>query len=59
MKFDDTQVGGYAEVYGGGRTFATVREVGHQVPRYQPGRALSLITHFLKGTPLPTTKTQP
>ncbi|KAF1883398.1 hypothetical protein Lal_00042312 [Lupinus albus] len=36
-----------------------VREVGHEVPRYQPGRALSLIMHFLKGTPLSTTKIQP
>ncbi|CAL0306388.1 unnamed protein product [Lupinus luteus] len=49
----------YAEVYTGGITFAKVREAGHEVPSYQPGRALSLIMHFLKDTPLPTTKTQP
>ncbi|KAF1894239.1 hypothetical protein Lal_00004163 [Lupinus albus] len=55
----DTHVGGYAEVYSGGLTFATVREAGHKVPSYQPGRALSLIIHFLNGTPLPTTKIQP
>ncbi|KAF1865945.1 hypothetical protein Lal_00041726 [Lupinus albus] len=48
-----------AEVYNIGLTFATVREAGHEVPRYQPRRALSLIMHFLKGTPLPTTKIQP
>ena len=50
------QVGGYAEAYKGGLTFATVREAGHQVPSYQPARALSLIMHFLNGTPLPTTQ---
>ncbi|MED6119288.1 Serine carboxypeptidase-like 40 [Stylosanthes scabra] len=49
-------VGGYTEVYKGGLTFATVREAGHQVPSYQPARALSLIMHFLNGTPLPDTK---
>ncbi|KAE9584727.1 putative carboxypeptidase D [Lupinus albus] len=57
--FFNGEVGGYAEVYNGDLTFATVREAGHEVPRYQPGRALSLIMHFLKGTPLPTTKIQP
>ncbi|CAL0310297.1 unnamed protein product [Lupinus luteus] len=57
--FFNGEVGGYAEVYKGDLTFATVREAGHEVPSYQPGRALSLIMHFLKGTPLPTTKRQP
>ncbi|CAL0310995.1 unnamed protein product [Lupinus luteus] len=57
--FSNGEVGGYAEVYKEGLTFATVRGAGHEVPSYQPGRALSLITHFLKGTPLPTTKRQP
>ncbi|RDX68142.1 Serine carboxypeptidase-like 40 [Mucuna pruriens] len=47
------EVGGYAEVYKGGLTFATVREAGHQVPSYQPARALTLIKYFLDGTPLP------
>ncbi|CAL0304360.1 unnamed protein product [Lupinus luteus] len=51
------EVGGYTEVYKGNLTFATVRGAGHQVPSYQPARALSLIKHFLKGTPLPQTKT--
>ncbi|XP_015881553.2 serine carboxypeptidase-like 40 isoform X1 [Ziziphus jujuba] len=49
------EVGGYTEVYQGDLTFATVREAGHQVPSYQPPRALSLIKHFLDGTPLPDT----
>lgn len=51
--FGVTQVGGYAEVYKGGLTLATVREAGHQVPSYQPARALTLIKYFLDGTPLP------
>ncbi|XP_057748957.1 serine carboxypeptidase-like 40 [Arachis stenosperma] len=50
------EVGGYTEVYKGGLTLATVRGAGHQVPSYQPARALSLIMHFLNGTPLPDTK---
>ncbi|KAG2668751.1 hypothetical protein I3760_14G005500 [Carya illinoinensis] len=49
------EVGGYTEVYKGDLTFATVREAGHQVPSYQPARGLSLISHFLNGTPLPNT----
>ncbi|XP_045824674.1 serine carboxypeptidase-like 40 [Trifolium pratense] len=53
--FINGEVGGFAEVYKGGLTFATVREAGHQVPSYQPARALSLIKHFLNGTPLPNT----
>ncbi|KAK1360499.1 Carboxypeptidase [Heracleum sosnowskyi] len=47
------QVGGYTEVYQGNLTFATVRGAGHQVPSYEPRRALALISHFLNGTPLP------
>lgn len=47
------EVGGYTEVYEGGLTFATVRDAGHQVPSFQPARGLSLIKHFLDGTPLP------
>ncbi|XP_058765801.1 serine carboxypeptidase-like 40 [Vicia villosa] len=50
------EVGGYTEVYKGGLTFVTVREAGHQVPSYQPARALTLIKHFLDGTPLPSPK---
>jgi hypothetical protein len=33
-------------VYRGDLTFATVRGAGHQVPTYQPLRALSLTKHF-------------
>ncbi|KAJ9685573.1 hypothetical protein PVL29_017565 [Vitis rotundifolia] len=47
------EVGGYTEVYKGDLTFATVRGAGHQVPSFRPKRALSLIAHFLSGTPLP------
>ncbi|XP_073030409.1 serine carboxypeptidase-like 40 [Primulina eburnea] len=47
------EVGGYTEVYEGDLTFATVRGAGHQVPSYQPARALSLVMHFLGGTQLP------
>ncbi|KAE8038295.1 hypothetical protein FH972_010820 [Carpinus fangiana] len=50
------EVGGYTEVYKGDLTFATVRDAGHQVPSFQPARGLSLIKHFLGGTPLPNTK---
>ncbi|KAM3358332.1 hypothetical protein P3S68_021263 [Capsicum galapagoense] len=44
------EVGGYVETYIGGLTFATVRGAGHEVPSYQPARALSLISHFLSDT---------
>ncbi|KAL3832971.1 hypothetical protein ACJIZ3_007707 [Penstemon smallii] len=47
------EVGGYAQVYEGNLTFATVRGAGHQVPSFQPARALSLIMHFLAATDLP------
>ncbi|GAB4832493.1 Serine carboxypeptidase-like 40 [Ancistrocladus abbreviatus] len=52
------EVGGYAQIYEEGLTFVTVRGAGHQVPSYQPLRALALIKHFLDGTPLsrPPTK---
>ncbi|KAF5952537.1 hypothetical protein HYC85_010481 [Camellia sinensis] len=51
------EVGGYTEVYKGDLTFATVRGAGHRVPSYQPARALSLVMHFLAGTPLPNSTT--
>ncbi|KDP43593.1 hypothetical protein JCGZ_16880 [Jatropha curcas] len=50
------EVGGYTQVYKGDLTFATVRGAGHEVPSFQPLRALSLIKHFVDGTPLPDTK---
>ncbi|KAJ8748829.1 hypothetical protein K2173_011387 [Erythroxylum novogranatense] len=50
------EVGGYTEEYKGNLTFATVRGAGHEVPSYQPLRALSLIKHFVDGTGLPDIK---
>ncbi|KAL2896452.1 Serine carboxypeptidase-like 40 [Bienertia sinuspersici] len=49
------EVGGYTQVHEGNLTFATVRGAGHQVPSFQPVRALALISHFINGTPLPNT----
>jgi carboxypeptidase C (cathepsin A) len=46
------QVGGWSQVYTN-LTFTTVRDSGHQVPLYQPGRALQLFKYFLKGQSLP------
>ncbi|XP_051123924.1 serine carboxypeptidase-like 40 [Andrographis paniculata] len=48
------QIGGYTQEYEGNLRFATVRGAGHQVPAYQPERALTLIRHFLAGKDLPT-----
>ncbi|KAF8022264.1 hypothetical protein BT93_G2417 [Corymbia citriodora subsp. variegata] len=48
------EVGGYVQVYEGDLTFVTVRGAGHQVPSYQPRRALSLVSHFLSGSSLPS-----
>jgi len=42
------QVGGYVEEYNG-FTLATVRGAGHEVPSYQPERALAMISSFLQG----------
>ncbi|CAI9769456.1 unnamed protein product [Fraxinus pennsylvanica] len=56
--FISREVGGYTQVYEGNLTFATVRGAGHQVPSYQPARALSLIMHFLGGTALPNSSRQ-
>lgn len=47
------QVGGYAVVYDGNLTFATVRGAGHEVPSYQPARSLEMIKSFLNGENLP------
>ncbi|KAI4302881.1 hypothetical protein MLD38_038579 [Melastoma candidum] len=51
--FHEGEVGGYIQVFKGDLTFVTVRGAGHMVPSNQPGRALSLISHFLTRTPLP------
>ncbi|KAF8395813.1 hypothetical protein HHK36_019767 [Tetracentron sinense] len=52
--FTNKEVGGYTVVYKGDLTFATVRGAGHEVPSYQPARALALVKHFLNGKALPT-----
>ncbi|XP_044949633.1 serine carboxypeptidase 1-like [Hordeum vulgare subsp. vulgare] len=44
------EVGGYVEAYTGGLVFASVRGAGHQVPYFQPEKALILFSSFLKGT---------
>ncbi|KVI00809.1 serine carboxypeptidase-like 40 [Cynara cardunculus var. scolymus] len=46
------EAGGFVQVYKGDLTLATVRGAGHQVPSYQPKRALALVKHFLSGKPL-------
>ncbi|KAJ8622730.1 hypothetical protein MRB53_031259 [Persea americana] len=48
------EVGGYSAVYKGDLTLATVRGAGHEVPSYQPIRALAMIKFFLAGKPLPS-----
>ncbi|KAI9082306.1 hypothetical protein K1719_035729 [Acacia pycnantha] len=45
--YSGNEVGGYVEHYKG-LTFVTVRRAGHTVPSWQPARALTLITSFLK-----------
>ncbi|CAL8102231.1 unnamed protein product [Prunus armeniaca] len=51
--YSNDEVGGYVIGYKG-LTFATVRGAGHMVPSYQPQRALTLISSFLKGELLPS-----
>ncbi|WOL06442.1 hypothetical protein Cni_G15176 [Canna indica] len=46
------QVAGWTEVYEG-MTFASVRGAGHEVPLFQPRRAIQLFKSFLAGKPLP------
>ena len=48
---DSANVGGYANVYEGDFTFATVRGAGHMVPQTQPAAALVLFQRFLAGEP--------
>uniref|UniRef100_A0A8I6YHI4 Carboxypeptidase n=1 Tax=Hordeum vulgare subsp. vulgare TaxID=112509 RepID=A0A8I6YHI4_HORVV len=45
----DSEVGGYAQQYEGGFTFASVRGAGHMVPSFQPKRSLVLFYSFMKG----------
>ncbi|KAG6482436.1 hypothetical protein ZIOFF_059067 [Zingiber officinale] len=49
----NSEVGGYTVVYDHNLTFATVRGAGHEVPSYQPARALEMIKSFLQGLHLP------
>ena len=50
----EIQAGSYVEEYNG-LTLATVREAGHEVPSYQPERALAMISSFLQGKLPPPT----
>ncbi|KAF5822335.1 putative carboxypeptidase D [Helianthus annuus] len=50
--FHEKEAAGFAQVYTGDITLVTVREAGHQVPSYQPKRALALVRHFISGKPL-------
>ncbi|XP_011624635.1 serine carboxypeptidase-like 35 [Amborella trichopoda] len=54
--FNEGQVAGFAQVYEGGLTFASVYGAGHQVPVLRPQQALSLLVHFLAGDPLPPSR---
>ncbi|KAM0836567.1 hypothetical protein ACQ4PT_062239 [Festuca glaucescens] len=51
------EVGGYVVHYKGDLSLVTVRGAGHEVPSYQPQRALVLVQNFLTGTMLPVCKT--
>nr|GFB46964.1 serine carboxypeptidase-like 40 [Tanacetum cinerariifolium] len=50
--FHQGEAGGFVQVYKGDLTLATVRGAGHQVPSFQPKRALALIKHSLSVKPL-------
>ncbi|XP_010548637.1 PREDICTED: serine carboxypeptidase 24 [Tarenaya hassleriana] len=50
--YSGKQVAGWTEEYKG-LTFATVRGAGHEVPLFQPKRALVLFRSFLAGKKLP------
>ncbi|CAM0907131.1 unnamed protein product [Alopecurus aequalis] len=51
------EVGGYVVQYKGDLSLVTVRGAGHEVPSYQPQKALVLVQYFLAGTTLPDCKT--
>ncbi|KAG6486320.1 hypothetical protein ZIOFF_054890 [Zingiber officinale] len=48
------EVGGYTVLYDHNLTFVIIRGAGHEVPSYQPARALEMIMSFLQGLNLPT-----
>ncbi|XP_062190286.1 serine carboxypeptidase II-3-like [Phragmites australis] len=50
------EVGGYVVKYKGNLSLVTVRGAGHEVPSYQPLRALVLVQNFLAGKMLPDCK---
>ncbi|KAL6841845.1 hypothetical protein ACP4OV_028357 [Aristida adscensionis] len=50
------EVGGYVVQYKGNLSLVTVRGAGHEVPSYQPQRALVLVQSFLAGKTLPDCK---
>ncbi|KAJ4970613.1 hypothetical protein NE237_003712 [Protea cynaroides] len=50
------EISGSLVVYEGNLTFATVRGAGHEVPLYQPRRALELLQSFIEGTRIPRAK---
>ncbi|XP_077247118.1 serine carboxypeptidase-like 35 [Tasmannia lanceolata] len=54
--FNKQQVAGWVVDYEGGFTFATIRGAGHQVPVFAPDQSLSLISHFLSGKTLPSSR---
>ncbi|KAI5678393.1 hypothetical protein M9H77_09343 [Catharanthus roseus] len=54
--FHKQQVGGWVESYENGLTFLTVRGAGHQVPLFAPDQSLSIFSHFLSGSPLPSAR---
>ncbi|KAM0881647.1 hypothetical protein ACQ4PT_032809 [Festuca glaucescens] len=45
----NNEVGGYVQAYTEGLVFASVRGAGHQVPYFEPEKALILVSSFLKG----------
>ena len=50
----DGQVAGYVTEYAAPVrfTFATVKRAGHEVPMYQPERALAMLQRFIAGLDL-------
>ncbi|KAL6657451.1 hypothetical protein ACP70R_005231 [Stipagrostis hirtigluma subsp. patula] len=50
------EVGGYIVQYKGNLSLVTVRGAGHEVPSFQPQRALVLVQNFVAGKTLPDCK---